>query len=427
MAARYKYGVVLALLMASGMGYYYFSLLLPRAHALRVAAQIAGGHAYGGDLYPIWLTGRELLQHRRDPYTPEMTRQIQIGVYGRPLDSRRTGDPVTQYRAFAYPLYADFLALPLLPWSFHTVQVALTFLLPLMAAGSVLLWMDAMKIALSSPARLIWVLLTLFTYPVLEGLYAQQPALFAATILAAALWAITRGRLARGGILLALSSVKPQLIALLAAWLLIWAACDWGRRKSLIRGFVLTMLSLLLTSEIALPGWFAGWWHTLVQYRQYTEPPLAELLMGKFLGRTFELLFLLLAAFVAWRTRREPESSAGFSFATAFLLAIAIATLPTGGAVYDHVVLIPAVLWLYSRRREILSARPPVRGIAILGCGLICWPWISGSVLAVLNVLFPGHVTGGLVLLPVRTAASLPLVLLALMSFFAVAALGERE
>lgn len=420
MATRSKYAVVLAMLMASGMGYFYFGLFLPRAYALRVRSDIAGGYAYGGDLYPIWLTGRELLQHGRDPYSPEMTREIQIGLYGRPLDDRRAGDPVPQYRAFAYPLYTDLLALPLLPWSFRTIRIVLTFLLPLIFAGSVLLWIHAMRSDLTRRAQAIWILLALLSYPALETLYAQQPALFAAAALAAGMWAITRGRFATGGVLLALCSVKPQLIVLLTAWLLLWSIADWRRRKNLVLGFVLTMILLSLASQIALPGWFAAWWHSLVQYRRYTEPPLAELLMGKFLGRATELLLLVLAAFAGWRMRREPESSGGFAFAVAYLLAVTMATLPAAGAVYDHVVLIPAILWLYSRRREVLRASAPARGIAVLTGCLLCWPWISATVLALVSLILPGRVSGYLVLLPVRTAASFPLVLLAMMSLFVV-------
>ena len=56
------------------------------------------------DLYPRWLGARELLLHHRDPYSPEVTREIQIGYYGRPLDPSRPQDPRDQ-QGFAYPAY----------------------------------------------------------------------------------------------------------------------------------------------------------------------------------------------------------------------------------------------------------------------------------------------------------------------------------
>jgi len=45
-------------------------------------------------------TSREGLLHHRNPYAPEMTRQIQMGLFGRPLDTRNPVAPF-DYRAFS--------------------------------------------------------------------------------------------------------------------------------------------------------------------------------------------------------------------------------------------------------------------------------------------------------------------------------------
>ena len=63
------------------------------------------------DLYPRWLGARELLLRHRDPYSPEITREIQAGYYGRPLDPARAGDPKDE-EGFAYPVYVVFLLAP---------------------------------------------------------------------------------------------------------------------------------------------------------------------------------------------------------------------------------------------------------------------------------------------------------------------------
>ncbi len=57
----------------------------------QVAAATAHDSPRGSlsDLYPRWLGARELLLHHRDPYSPEVTREIQIGYYGRVLDPTR--------------------------------------------------------------------------------------------------------------------------------------------------------------------------------------------------------------------------------------------------------------------------------------------------------------------------------------------------
>ena len=81
------------------------------------AQQIADAAAHNrprgnlSDLYPRWLGARELLRHGRNPYSAEITREIQQGYYGRPLDPARPDDPKDQ-QGFAYPAYVVFLLAP---------------------------------------------------------------------------------------------------------------------------------------------------------------------------------------------------------------------------------------------------------------------------------------------------------------------------
>ncbi len=70
-------------------------------HQLAEAAAHDTPQGIFSDFYPRWLGARELLLHHRNPYSPEVTRDIQIGYYGRPLDPSRPGDPKDQM-AFAY-------------------------------------------------------------------------------------------------------------------------------------------------------------------------------------------------------------------------------------------------------------------------------------------------------------------------------------
>src|SRR5262249_10527593 len=127
-----KRKLVVALFLALGSCYYYFDLLLPVSHRHDVALQMSGGYYSGGDFYPIWLTGRELFLRGRNPYTQEMTRDIQIGLYGRAMDPRRASDPPIDFRAFSYPLYMDILAAPLLPLTFTAARTVLGTLLPVL-------------------------------------------------------------------------------------------------------------------------------------------------------------------------------------------------------------------------------------------------------------------------------------------------------
>ncbi len=413
--------LILALLIALGTSYYYFDLLLPRARLRDAANEMVGAYDYGGDFYPIWLTGRELLFHGRNPYTQEMTREIQTGLFGRPMDPHRPADPSADFRAFAYPLYVDLLAAPLLPVGFDAVRVVLGILLPLLTAASLVLWLRAFHWQVSPTTRAVAIILLLVSYPVLEGLYAQQAGLLVGAALAMTAALLARGRLWLAGMLLACASVKPQLVWLLALWLLLWAVSDWKRRKAFALSFMLSMGLLVLVSQLVLPGWFVGWWRSLAGYSRYTLPPLTQLVLGRFLGIAVGLAMLMLTAAICWRARREPAGSASFSLAVSFVLAVTVILAPTGGAVYDQVVLLPAILWLGFRRGEILNASRPVRVLALAAVVALCWQWFTACGVAVASVFSPLWAGNpAVVVFPARMAAPLPFVLLAVLSFFIV-------
>jgi hypothetical protein len=419
--------LILALLVALGTSYYYFDLLLPRSRLRDASNQMTGRYGYGGDFYPIWLTGRELLFHGTNPYTQETTREIQIGLFGRPMDPRRPADPPTDFRAFAYPVYADLLAAPLLPLRFEAVRLVMAVLLPVLTAVGLVLWLRVFRLQVSAHTLAIAVILLLVSYPVLEGLYAQQAGLLVGAALAMSAASITRGRLFLAGMLLAVASVKPQLVWLLVLWLLLWTASDWTRRKSLAFGFFLTMALLFSASQLALPGWLSGWWGSLVGYSRYTLPPLTQLVLGRFLGTVAGLAMLVLAAAICWRMRHRPANTAGFSLAMSFVLAVTVILEPTGGAVYDHVVLIPAIVWLGFRRAEILNGSRPMRVLALVALLAICWQWLVACGVTLVSLFSSGWARSPAVLVfPTRMAAPLPFVLLALLSFFVVRVLrGE--
>src|SRR5690349_18713852 len=150
-----KSAVALAVVLASGMACYYFGLFLPRSRAAMDAKQMGSGFQFGGDLYPIWLTAYDLANHRTNPYTPAMTARIQQGLYGRALDPQRATDPPPNYRAFAYPLYTDFVALPLVGLSFPVVRIIVVVSLTILTAAAVLLWMKTIDLRLARPATVV--------------------------------------------------------------------------------------------------------------------------------------------------------------------------------------------------------------------------------------------------------------------------------
>jgi hypothetical protein len=229
--------VFLVLILATGMTYYHLGPFLSYAEQVRAAKQMDGGYSFGNDFYPIWLTSREALLHHRNPYTPEMTRDIQRGLFGRPLDARNSTDPPLECRVFAYPAYADVIFWPISLLPFPVVRAVLAAVLAGATVASILLWLKALDWQMSAPALAIVMMLTLSSYAVLEGLFAAQPGLLVGLLLAGSCYALVRNRLFLAGSLMAFTLIKPQMSVLLAVYLLLWAFSDWRRRRSFLMSF----------------------------------------------------------------------------------------------------------------------------------------------------------------------------------------------
>src|SRR5262245_61145854 len=101
--------VLTAVVMAAGMHWVFISVDGPAQEAAAIAKNSPRGNLSG--LYPAWLGARELLINKRNPYSQDVTAEIQRGVWGRPLDPTNPNDPKDESR-FAYPVYVAFILAP---------------------------------------------------------------------------------------------------------------------------------------------------------------------------------------------------------------------------------------------------------------------------------------------------------------------------
>src|SRR5436305_5438171 len=143
-SSRSAWLALTAMLCSASMSYYYLGLFMPRVHEAHAAMNLARGYEFGLDFYPVWLTSQKGIRHGSDLYSPEMTREIQRGLFGRALDLHIPSDPPTDYRTFAYPAFTDLLLWPAAEFPFPQVRVLLALLLAGLTVASVFLWMQAL-------------------------------------------------------------------------------------------------------------------------------------------------------------------------------------------------------------------------------------------------------------------------------------------
>ena len=250
-----RLSILAALVLAGSMWFYVEHLLVP----YQVSSAAAHGEPRGNlsDLYPRWVGTRELLLHGRDPYSADVTREIQAGYWGRPLDSSRANDPKDESR-FAYPVYVVFLLAPTSSLPFPALRIAASWILGTLTALSVPLWLRVLRWRPSYDTSAILLLLTLSSYSAVQGIKLQQLSLLVCALMAASLVLLVDGHLVAAGALLAVATIKPQLVVFLAAWLTLWAMNDWRERQRFFWSFLGTWLLLAGAGSICSPAGSAG-------------------------------------------------------------------------------------------------------------------------------------------------------------------------
>jgi len=405
------------------MLYYHQGMFIPRVVAMRATNGLGNGYSFGNDFYQIWLSSREWLRQGRDPYSPEVTRDIQIGLYGRPLNQPR--DQLDR-RAFPYPVFTDLLFWPTTRFPFHPLRIAVVCVLVPLAFAAVLMWLRVLECRLRWQWIAVIVLLTLCSYPALEGLYAAQVGLLVSFLLAASFLALQRHRFLLAGFFMAITTIKPQVTVLVICYLLLWSLYDWRARGRFVLGFCSTMTLLFAASLAALPHWVQWWAHQLLAYHNYTLSPLVTAVLTSDLGRLTGLATFVLTAgsvvtalLLSWRNRAVAFGSFAFWITVTLILCITIITILPGQAIYDHLNLLPGVLLLVRYRDQLLAAGRVPRILLSIGALILLWPYAAAFALILLSPWLASAIFDSLpvFLLPIRTAASIPFAVLALLAW----------
>lgn len=286
-------------------------------------------HSQGAnDFFIPWRATQALLWDGQNPYSPEVTADIQRTLFG------RTRQPDEHQFDFAYPLTLVPLLAPytLLPydWAQPLWQASIQALL---AAGLLLwhrMWLPPTSVssgaAVGTAALLLW---GLTLYPTARAFLLGQVALLVFAAIVVALWALARGHDRTAGAALALATVKPQLSFLVVPALLVLAWTS-GRRQ-VLGAFGATFIVLMALSLALMPTWPLAFFERLVEYQRYTSlgtasdspSPLALLLrpLGPVAPSVEVLLVLTLLTVLfrgVWRQRRTPAwPSVGSALLTA--------------------------------------------------------------------------------------------------------------
>jgi Glycosyltransferase family 87 len=395
--------------LASGIScLYMFRILLPWEHFVDV--ERGPLQAQMGDLYPRWVGTRELLLHGRNPYSPEVSHEIQLAFYGHVIDQEygQPGVEIIDEQRFVYPVYVVFLLAPTVYLSFSQAQMCALILFAVLTGISVLLWQDLLRWRPDKILTAAIVLFVLSSPQIVQGLRLGQLGLVVAFLLALSAWCLARNHLALAGVFLAVATIKPQMAVLPLAWFFLWAVGAWAKRWPLLAGFAVTLAALIGAGELVLPGWPRYFVEGLVAYRQYfPTTSLLCLALGNWFGGGMSAIAIIALLTLAWRNRKVDAASQDFiQTLAAFLLAAAL-VLPLFQPFNQVLLLLPALMVV---RDWATLPRLGRRSFFVI----VAWPWIASLVLLLLPPRLDS--TNRIPLLPSVLVLFLPFLLLWLLA-----------
>jgi hypothetical protein len=119
---------------------------------------------------------------------------------------------------------------------------------------------------------------------------------------------------------------------------------------------------------------------------------------------------------IAWNYRRFRQDTQEFAGVVSLVLAVTIIIIPSY-ALYNQVMLLPAVLTLLRDRQQIwrrnLLSRLLFSAVGIL----LCWPWAASTALAALSFILPSETVQRAWALPAWTVPQISVGVAALMLF----------
>jgi hypothetical protein len=334
-------------------------------------------------LLPRWIGTRAAL-HGQDPYSREVLRMIQTAFYGHPLAPGAPDNPEN----FLYPATVIPLLAPLAPLSWPTARlVFLAVNIPLLALG---FWLCFRTLPLrwTPRARIITLLLALAAWPTMWGFRVLQLTVPVAACIFVAWYLLARKHPVPAGILLALATIKPQLLLPLLLALFVWALLQ--RQWALTVSFLVTMAVQLVVSQALVPGWFPRWRASLRNYTGVTKTAMPlEHLFGHWPGLAITLALAAAALVALWRARGSAAESPDFPRALSLVLAVTVCFVPTSDALlYNYVLLTPAcVLLVFSRPHELFASL--LRLLALVQLGFDYFSVTLGGIMGLI-----GHVPG---------------------------------
>ena len=333
-----------------------------------VNIQFSRNNPGGNDFLAHYVGTRALIFEGKSPYSDEVALEIQRRVFGRPAE------PGEIEHRVVYPLYSILIFAPFaLIDNYAIARVAWMTAMEIALLGTGYL---ALKISSWKPKLIILVIYYQFTVLWYHGFRAVingNAVIVVGLLITGSLYALAKKNDIGAGILLALSTIKPNLVILYIGYVLIW--CIYQKRFQVISWFLGSMVFLTLGGMVLIPDWIIQNLWEILRYPGYNPPGSLGEVLGFWLPGLAEFLKIgiwvgLGALLIAeiWNARKGKFEY--FLWAACLTLVISqwigIATDPG-----NFVILFTPFVFVLARLEERWKDRSTFLILAILGITLI--------------------------------------------------------
>lgn len=307
--------------------------------------RFANANPGGNDFLVHWVGTRSFLMEGMSPYSDAVAERIQTRAYGRPA---RPGEHELRV---AYPLYSALIFSPFALVADYTWARAL--------------WMTTLEVAIITLAVLslritdwrprlwmlgIFLLFALVWYhsvrPVINGNAVVLVALF----LVLAFLAVRARREEAAGLLLALSTIKPNLALLVVLFVLIWAISH--RRWTIILWFFGGLGVLVVVAALLIPDWILQNLREILRYPAYNPPGTLQDVLSLWIpavgGRLGWAVTVILGLLLLWEWIEALRKDLRWFFWTASFTLVASQWIGIQTDPGNFIILLPALVLLFA-------------------------------------------------------------------------------
>lgn len=298
----------------------------------------------GNDFLSRYVATRVFLLEGESPYSEKATQEIHNLMYGRA--ARADEDQAL----FVYPFYTVYLMTPfsLIP-DYHLARAIWMTVLEVSLIALLLISLSLARWKIPVWTLVILVFFSVFWYHGFRPLINGNPSVLVSLMIALAFLAIRSENDGLAGFLLAYATIKPQMVVLLAFYILVWSITQ--RRMRLFWGFISSLAFLIATSFLFVPNWLIENLRQIFAYPGYTLPGTPrEILMAALPGIGNQVgwaitIIMISAMIVEWRASAHKDFIWFYWTASLTLVATNLIGIPT--TTENYLALFPALVLVF--------------------------------------------------------------------------------